>query len=81
MKYFAAPKVPKDVQKEMNALQRALYKRAQDRGSQGCDVLVLLGAGKPFVNEFGNKEFANSAKIRKDIAVLVTHRVLVRKGM
>ena len=79
IKYVAAPKIPKEV--KMTFLQKALYKRAQDRGPWGCDVLVLIGAGKPFVNQYGNKEFANSAKIRKDIAKLVSQQVLERKRM
>jgi len=72
------PKLPKGTKKEMNPLQWALYNKAETR-EQGCDLLTLIGAGKPFVNELGDKEFANSAKIRRDIRVLLQHRVLILK--
>jgi hypothetical protein len=66
----------KELEKELSSLDLALLKRAENSGG---DILDLLGAGKPFMNKYGKKEFATSGRIRKRINFLIGKGALERR--
>lgn len=76
-RFYAAKKIPKDVGKSMDALQRAMYEKCAKHGDKGCTEFEILYVGKPYVNEAGEKRFASSARIYKNLRLLVSHGIII----
>jgi hypothetical protein len=63
----------------MDALQATLVGRCEKAGSKGCTYLDLLYVGKPYVNEDGEKRFATSRRIYRNVKLLKGHGILIVK--
>jgi len=79
LKFYAAKKITKDVRKSMNPLQATLVKRCEKAGTGGCTYLDLLYVGKPYINADGEKRFASSRRIYRNVRLLRDHGVLLVK--
>jgi hypothetical protein len=79
VRFYAARKIPKDVRKSMNSLQAVLVARCEKSGDRGCTYLDLLYVGKPYVNEYGEKRFASSGRIYRNVRLLRDQGILLVK--
>ena len=77
MKYYTVSNrgKMKEAKDKLNSLDRAILAKCE----VGMNIVRVLKAGKPFINKFGNKEFATTNEILASVSKLEKLGVLERR--
>lgn len=80
MKYFALkPKLTREQKKELSGKLTALDRTILRKAGNGEDIVGLISSAKPYVNEFGTKEFATTDEVLASVKKLIKLGLLGKK--
>ena len=81
MRYYAVKldkKKNKEAIEQITALDRAVLQRA--KRVRGSDIMSLIGAGKPYMDQYGTKTWASTPKVLASVKKLVRIGALEERG-